>query len=131
MQPKIRAYIWQKFRWQTSASNRHLAYRQNKSCITFGLYNFYFYMISKSSNVCPPSRALMLSPALTAPTPTGVPVYIRSPMRKVMYFETWAIISSTLKSISRVKPRCRSSPLSSISNVRFCTSPPSSDRGIN
>ena len=47
-----------------------------------------FYLMSKSSRVRPSSTAFRLLPACTAPTPCGVPVYIRSPVRSVINCDT-------------------------------------------
>src|SRR5690606_34601401 len=51
------------------------------------------------------------SPRVTAPTPAGVPVMMRSPARSVTYWERKAMASGTLQVWSARSPRRRSLPL--------------------
>ena len=65
-----------------------------------------------SSRVCHPdlvsSAPSSVSPIATGPTPAGVPVKIRSPICNLKNLDTYTIISSKEKIISRVLPSCTS-----------------------
>ncbi|MOA43494.1 hypothetical protein D3C78_1656570 [compost metagenome] len=66
------------------------------------------------------------SPGITLTMPSGVPVRIRSPGDKVMKLLKYSMSAGTSNTMSRVLPRCVSTPLTVVRRFRFMGSGTSS-----
>ena len=72
--------------------NKNISIRVNGLLLDTVKTTRLYYFTSNSSIFSPSIEALNLLPALTGPTPEGVPVKIRSPVFSVKYLDTKAMM---------------------------------------